>query len=158
MLSIKNILVPIDFSEHCTQALDHARELAAAHDSELHLLHIVERGAFPSFYRMGEEAMFGETSSLRERAREALSECVDTDGEALDESVKFHVEDGHPGERIVKFAEENDSDLIVIATHGLTGVERVLMGSVAQKIIRDSPCPVFVVKANGKSLVSKSSD
>lgn len=158
MLNIKNVLVPIDFSEHSTQALAHARELSAAHNSEMHLLHIVEEAAFPSFYKMGEEALYGETTSLRDRALDALSQCIETDGPHVEEGVGFHVEEGHPGEEIVKYAQEHDTDLIVISTHGLTGLERVLMGSVAQKVVREAPCPVFVVKARGKSLLPDSRD
>lgn len=156
MLKIKNVLVPVDFSEHCTQALAHARALAQAHESELHLLHVVEETVFPSFYKMGEQVMYGETASLRERAAEALSDCMEEPGPKLAADVAFHVEEGHPGEEIVRYAEEQDTDLIVISTHGMTGVERVLMGSVAQKVVRESPCPVFVVKAKGKSLLPDS--
>lgn len=152
MLNIKRILVPIDFSDHCTQALAHARQLAADYESEMELLHVVEEAVFPSFYKMGEEAMYGDVASLRERAFEALSECVASDGPSLGEDVSFHVEEGYPGNEIVGYAERQNIDLIVISTHGLTGVERVLMGSVAQKVVQGSPCPVFVIKANGKSL------
>lgn len=153
MLNIKHVLVPIDFSEHCTKALAHARELAAAHGSMLDLLHVVEEAVFPSFYKMGEEAIYGEVPSLRDRALSALQECVEPKEPGVDEEVEFHVSEGRPGDEIVTFAEERGADLIVISTHGLSGIERILMGSVAQYVVQHASCPVFVVKAKGKSLL-----
>lgn len=154
MLSIKRILVPIDFSEYCTEALSHARELASVHEAEVDLLHVVEEMAFPSFYQMGEAALYGEVSSLRDRAMEALSDCAGSDGADLTGEVGFHVEEGRPAEMIIAIASAQDSDLIVISTHGLSGIERVLMGSVAQTVIQEAPCPVFVISAKAKSLLT----
>lgn len=153
MLKIRRILVPIDFSEYCTTALMYGRELAAVHEASIDLLHIVEEPAFPAFYKMGEEAMYGDVSSLRDRALDAMAECAGVDEPKDSDEIAFHVEEGRPGHVIVEFAESRDSDLIVISTHGLSGIERVLMGSVAQKVIQDAPCPVFVIEARGKSLI-----
>ena len=154
MLKIRRILIPIDFSEHCTRALTHARELASAHGSDMDLIHVIEESAFPAFYKVGEEAMYGEVSSLRERAQAALVECMgDMEEAEFEGGMTFHVEQGKPDEKIIEVADETDTDLIVISTHGMSGLERVLMGSVAEKVIRDAPCPVFVVKSFGKSLV-----
>lgn len=153
MLSIKRILVPIDFSEYCTQALSHAHELAVEHGAEVDLLHVVEEMAFPAFYQIGEAALYGEVSSLRDRAMEALADCAGSDGADLSGETGFHVEEGRPAEKIIEIASAQDSDLIVISTHGLSGIERVLMGSVAQTVIQEAPCPVFVISARGKSLL-----
>ena len=63
--------------------------------------------------------------------------------------------EGNPASDIVKFAQSQEIDLIVIATHGLTGIKHLLLGSVAEKVVRMAPCPVFTVKVFGKSLVKK---
>lgn len=154
MLKINRILVPVDFSEHCSRVLMYAREIAALHDAEIDILHVVERPSFPSFYKMGEEAMFGKVESLYKKASEALKQCMDeAEGPDVESGISFHVEEGHPGHEITAFAAEYDSDLIIISTHGLSGMERVIMGSVADRVVRDAPCPVFVIKAYGKSLL-----
>lgn len=153
MLSINRILVPIDFSEYCTEALSYARELAAVHGANVDLLHVVEEIAFPAFYQMGEAAMYGEVSSLRERAIEALADCAGSHGADLGGDIEFYVEEGRPAEKIIEIATAQDSDLIVISTHGLSGIERVLTGSVAQQVFQEAPCPVFVISAKGKSLL-----
>ena len=67
--------------------------------------------------------------------------------------AEYFTMEGRAAEDIVKFARLQKSDLIVIATHGLTGIEHLLLGSVTEKVVRQAPCPVFTVKAFGKSLV-----
>ena len=73
--------------------------------------------------------------------------------DASEVPAETFVLEGRATKDIVKFAEKNDSDLVVIATHGLTGIEHFLIGSVTQKVVRRAPCPVFTVKTYGKSLV-----
>jgi nucleotide-binding universal stress UspA family protein len=70
--------------------------------------------------------------------------------------VTVTVRDGHPAPETLDAADELDADLLAIATHGRSGVERMLMGSVAEKVIRRAPCPVFTVKSFGQSLVRES--
>jgi nucleotide-binding universal stress UspA family protein len=67
--------------------------------------------------------------------------------------VDFHVVEGRAVPEIIRYAEYENADLIVIATHGLTGIEHLLLGSVTEKVVRLAPCPVFTVKAFGKSLI-----
>lgn len=154
MLSIRRILVPIDFSEHCNEAIAYARELAAVHSSHIDVVHVIEEPAFPAFYKMGEAVLYGDVSNLEERAGNALIEFVEgAPGPSLETEPAVHVEKGKPVERIVELAKELDTDVLVIPTHGLSGVKRALMGSVAEGVVRKANCPVFVVKAYGKSLL-----
>ncbi len=82
---------------------------------------------------------------------ELLPLFAETDGPEV--RADIHVMEGRATSDIVHFAEQNDSDLIVIATHGLSGVKHMLMGSVSEKVVRVAPCPVFTVEAFGKSLL-----
>ena len=147
------LLVPVDFSEQQPRLLAHARELALAYGMSLTLLHVVERTSLPDVYGISMEAPG--PGVLTERTEEALEERA----EALREhgvDVRVKVRRGHPAEETLDAAEELDADLLAIATHGRSGVKRVLMGSVAEKVIRRAPCPVFTVKSFGQSLVFES--
>jgi len=147
------LLVPVDFSEQQPRLLAHARELALAYGMSLTLLHVVERTSLPDVYGISMEAPG--PGVLAERTEEALEERA----EALREhgvDVRVKVRRGHPAEETLDAAEELDADLLAIATHGRSGVKRVLMGSVAEKVIRRAPCPVFTVKSFGQSLVFES--
>lgn len=154
MFHIDRILVPIDFSEFSAAALAYGRELARLHNAELDLLHVLEEPAFPAFYKMGEEALYGEASTLEKRCHEALQSLIEeAEGEPPKEGLGVHVQRGKPADEIIEFAQEHDVDLIVISSHGLSAVERVLIGSTAEHVIRRAPCPLFVLKSFGKMLL-----
>lgn len=152
MLDIQRILVPIDFSDHAEAALAHAVELARTHDARLLLLFVVEEPAFPSFYGAGAATLYDELPDVSARAQEALDEWADKIREPRPRT-STHVEKGSPGPAIVAFAEERRADLIVIASLGRTGLERMMLGSVAEKVVRKAPCSVFVLKSSTSSLV-----
>lgn len=143
---LDTILVPTDFSEHADRALEQAVDLARVTGAQLLLYHVVEEMLFPDTYSAvapPEAAEKGEAPL--QRAREALERRISELGEpGLEASVE--VEWGHAGTRIGDFAEDRDVDLIVIATHGLTGLRRVLLGSVTEMVVRSAPCPVFTVR------------
>ncbi len=151
--AVRRLLVPIDFSQHSRLALDHARELAAAYRSSLDLLHVVVEPSYPYFYApIGGLRVADHYEELQRRARRELEGLME--GESAPEGgYQIHVDNGRASSCIVRFAERHDSDLIVMSTHGLTGLERMLVGSTAEEVVRTAPCPVFVVKPFGKSLV-----
>jgi nucleotide-binding universal stress UspA family protein len=145
-----HLLVPVDFSDQQSRLLTHARELALAYGMTLTLLHVVEQESLPDVY--GAYADPPEPGVLADRTETALDERAD----ALRDhgvDVRVAVRSGHAATEVLDAAEENDADLLAIATHGRSGVERMLMGSVAETVIRRAPCPVFVVKSFGQSLV-----
>jgi nucleotide-binding universal stress UspA family protein len=147
------ILVPLDYSEHAKVALNHAREIAFTYGAKLQLLHVIEETAVPDFYGMGESTSHLRRDVLRERAKNAMQELsAGSTGPEVD--TELHVIEGYAPRDIVEFAANNHSDLIVIATHGLTGIKHLLLGSVAEKTVRMAPCPVFTVKAFGKRLAA----
>ena len=154
MLTIHRILVPVDFSACSRQALDVAVELARTFSARLDVLHVFEEPAFPSFYGTGALALYGKVPDLEVESRKALkklSRSIQTPGLELE----THLRTGPAADEITRFAAERDVDLIVIATHGLRGLQHVLLGSVAERVVREAPCPVFVVKSHGKPISSK---
>lgn len=146
-----HIVVPVDFSSHMPALLRHAEALAAAYDVPLHILHVIERIVLPTAYGIQPPEL--DLSSMRVAAREAISPYVER-LEAHGLEVHTHFRDGYPATEILDAALANSgAPLLVLATHGRTGLKRLLLGSVAEKVIRRAPCPVFTVKAFGRSLV-----
>ncbi len=146
------ILVPVDFSRHARIALRHAKELADLFNARLDLLHIVEEQLHPAFYNTGVFSIYDMIPNLDERAEEELERFFN-ETEGPDVAATFHVRHGNAAHEIGDYAREHGHTMIVMATHGLKGMEHFLLGSVAEKVVRLAPCPVFTVKAFGKRLV-----
>ncbi len=148
------LLVPVDFSTHALKALDFAREIGAAFGMKMQLLHVFEEILYPSFYFSNETPPFIVLPELETRSKRELQKWAK---KVLrnPEEAELHVVRGLPVRDIIRFAGEEHSDMIVIATHGLTGLEHLLLGSVTEKIVRLAQCPVFTVKTFGKSLMDK---
>jgi nucleotide-binding universal stress UspA family protein len=143
--AVRNVLAPVDFSEHSRDALGVARDVAGSYGARLQLFHVWEDVLHPAFYNMGAMSIKDLQPDIEDRTIGALQELLaETPGPAVE--TDFHTTEGHAAREIVDFAVENATDLIVIATHGLTGVEHFLLGSVAEKVVRRAPCPVLVVK------------
>ncbi len=145
-----HLLVPVDFSDQQPRLLAHARELALASGMSLTLLHVVEVDRLPDVY--GVYADPPEPSVLADRTETVLDEraaALREHGVETDVAVRS----GHPATETLDAARDLEPDLLAIATHGRSGVERLLMGSVAETVLRRAPCPVFVVKSFGTSLV-----
>ncbi len=147
---IRRILAPVDFSTSSRTALIYARELAAAYGAHLDLLHVITEVALPGVY--GIETVSVTVPEVRMRVLQALKEeMAETPG--ADVPFDAHVIVGFPARDIVDFAEEHHADMIVLATHGRTGLKRLFMGSVAENVVRLAACPVFTFKSFGKSLL-----
>jgi nucleotide-binding universal stress UspA family protein/uncharacterized protein (DUF2267 family) len=140
MLPIRTILHPTDFSECSRHACEFAASLARDYHARLVLLHVLE----PPI-RSPEIAAFavGEGSILREHAEENLVRLAT---EYKDLHCEHRIADGFAATGIIHVAEETRPDLIVLGTHGRTGLVRLLMGSVADEVIRRAPCPVVALK------------
>ena len=151
--TIRSILVPVDFSDHAGVALSHARELADSFGATLDVLHVFERPIHPEIYLGGMPLETPEFTAVEGSLKEALETFArEASGPAVETSV--HVREGRAVPGILDFAAEAGSDLIVIATHGLTGMAHVLLGSVAEKVVRRASSPVLTVKPFGRNLVA----
>jgi universal stress protein A len=146
VLEIRTILVPTDFSRHSEAALRYACGLAERMGSALHLLHVLTEvmpvGPDPMLAPVLPPEYFRETEAA---SREALANVLDP-AWGKPSAVEMCVRWGSPVDVIVDHAATQGVDLIVIATHGRTGLSHVLLGSVAERIIRESPCPVLTIR------------
>ena len=149
--AIERILVPVDFSAPSRDAVRVARTLAAARGASVQLLHVVEEAIVPDFYMEGRvyKPLFSE--DFRKRAVEALGVFAQEAGGPDAPMERFAV-DGQATHEIVEFAREHGAGLVVISSHGLTGLAHLLQGSVAEKVARMAPCPVLTLKASAESI------
>ena len=147
------ILVPIDFSEHSREALRTAAEWAGLYDARIDVLHVVEEDLHPAFYVGGVRSVYDVEPDLDDKVRAKLNDFV---SETIDDGddVEAHVRTDSAPSAIAEFVEANGVDLVTLSTHGRTGLERFLLGSVTEKVVRHVRCPVLTVRAFGRSLVS----
>jgi nucleotide-binding universal stress UspA family protein len=148
----KRMLVPVDFSDHSQRALAMAQTFAERAGATIDLLHVIEQIVHPAFYSTGKTSLLELDSELAERCRDNLVKLAEEAG-GPQVPVTPHVVEGRATREIVRFAEEHGSDVIVIATHGLTGLKHFLLGSVTTKVVRRAPCPVLTYKAFGRSFL-----
>jgi nucleotide-binding universal stress UspA family protein len=135
-----DILVPTDGSETATAALEHARQLAMAHDAAVHLLYVTEAAAIAPTPSGGEVL-----DRLREHGEQVIENAIDRIREDV-RTVEGAVASGPPHRAILDYAEEHDVDLIMMGTHGRTGLSHVVLGSVTERVVRLSPVPVLTLR------------
>lgn len=144
----KQILVPTDFSEGVTPAIDAAVELRRAFGGTITLLHVVESPVPYEGYGFASN-LIPDLVNAAERsmglARTELQRRIDPDGSSSD-LVFGLVELGAPAQHIVARAEAGPYDLVVMGTHGRTGVSHLFIGSVAERVVRSARCPVLTVR------------
>lgn len=140
----KRILVPVDGSEQSRAAVDFT--MKEFPDSTFTLLHVINpanagysvQASFPTFSEEWYERQKGQAEDLFEK--------IEADAENYDVAVEHDIEIGKPTHKIVEYAEEHDIDQIVMGSHGRSGVSRILLGSVAETVVRRSPVPITVVR------------
>ncbi len=145
-MEIRQILAPTDFSEYSKQTLDRARELARAFGATLVLLHVVELPAYP-IEGLPPSRLGG--SLLEDLEQQAISRLAQVLANEAEVEVVRRVVIGVPYRKIVEVAEAEKVDLIVMATHGRTGLGHLVMGSVAERVVRTAPCPVLTIRPTG---------
>ena len=140
------ILVPTDGSDCADLAVEHAINLADQYDAELHVLSVVDaRDVSHSAPAISPQQV---EQTLRERAESVVSDVADRATDAGVVDVVTAIEPGVPDDVVVDYASENDCDLIVMGTHGRTGLERYLLGSVTERTVRRSDVPVLTVRSH----------
>lgn len=136
----KKVLFPTDFSTHSDAALEHAASLAREDGGKLLILHVEEP---PAVYGAG-EMYYGIPEPDTDQLERMLHAIVPAESQV---AYEHRLVIGDPATEIVRVAQEEGVDMIVMSTHGRTGLRRLLMGSVAEAVVRRAPCAVLTLKA-----------
>jgi nucleotide-binding universal stress UspA family protein len=147
-----DILVPVDFSPYSQKALRYGLTLARRFEANLHVLHVLEQPIHPAHYGLGEDLLLRLNPDVPRRSQEELQRLVAQFDSA---NVKFqtHLREGRGYSEIVRFVQENECDLVVMGTHGLSGLEHFLLGGTTEKVMRHAVCPVLAVKLKERDFV-----
>ena len=138
------MLVPLDASEHAECTLNHVKGVAMAHNVErIVLLNVVEPMRQPALAHFGTERAEELDRKAHESAREYLEKTKDRLGSSC--AVHTEVVDGQPAAAILDYIEKNGIDLVIMSSHGHSGPSKWFIGSVAEKVLRRSPIPVFLI-------------
>ncbi len=143
-IQIQRILVPVDFSDHSSVVVDWAIHLAAEHSSKIWLLHAYH---LPVEFQQLEGAYLPADfwANVREEAAASLAKIAEQ-VRAANVDVEEVIKEGYPATVIEDEAERIEADLIVIGTHGLSGLKHLLLGSIAERVVQKAPCAVLTVK------------
>lgn len=140
-----NILLPTDGSDGMEAVIKHAGNLAATHDGTLHALYVANTASLSDLPL--ESSWEGVNSALRQQGERAVESVRDILGE---QPVETEIVDGSPAKEIVAYADEQDCDVVVMGTHGRSGVDRLLLGSVAERVVRSAPVPVLTINIDNE--------
>jgi len=147
--SVQRVMVPIDFSEASTRALEYAHELALTYGSEIVVMHAIEEVVLPMAYGMAPKQVDAE--AVRPNVEAALANLLDEYVEI--EHARAEIRVGYPPQEILDTITDASIDWVVMGTHGRQGLNRLLMGSVTERIVRHAPCPVLTVQEDSRSLL-----
>lgn len=147
-MQIKSILYPTDFSQGARAAMDYAVSLAMDYRARLILLYVIQDISIAEWYVPSTIAADNLVEDMEKGARKEM-ETWAFEARQQVEDIETLVIRGIPFVEIVKTAKEKDVDMIVIGTHGRTGIDHMLFGSTAEKVLRKAPCPVLTVRIAG---------
>jgi nucleotide-binding universal stress UspA family protein len=139
----KKILIATDGSDYTKNSIDYGIELAKNTQAKLHVLYVIDTAAFASIPM---DAAWESMYELLKKEGDEATRYVADEAEAEGIAVERFTVEGHPAEEIIKYAEKNSMNLIVMGTLGKSGLDRFLLGSVAEKVVRTSKIPVLVVR------------
>ena len=146
-MTLKNILVATDFGDAAMSALAYGRELARRFDATLHVLHVVDDIGAPLVTASGMPQDFSRLQSELDEAEQRRLNAIVTDEDRRELRAQvIQITSTAPAREIVTYATEARIDLIILGTHGRGPVAHLLMGSVAERVVRTAPCPVLTVR------------
>jgi len=150
VIEVNTILVPIDFSDNALSVVEWGTHLAQEHESKLILFHAYH---LPVEFQQLEGAYLPPDfwANVKAEAQQSLGR-FESELRAKGMDVEAVVQEGYAATAIVEAAKEFDADLIVIGTHGLSGVRHMLLGSIAERVVQKAPCPVLTVKTCPREL------
>ena len=151
MTRFKNILVPIDFSDASRAALTYARDLVDRSVGGIHLLHVVPEVSLGLGAADVPAVALGDVEKQwQHQAQDELRDLL-SESDVASIKVRREVRPGHPFVEIVRYAKTWDIDVIVVGTHGRGAVGHMLLGSVAENVVRKAPCPVLTIRHPGRA-------
>lgn len=151
MLKIKKILVPVDFSDYSAKAIQYGAEFARTFGAEFIACHVLEMPVYPVSVGMGAVPPIMTDDIMPDVKRRLKETVAELAGDGLE--VTEVVREGTPFVEIVQFAKDEGVDLIVMPTHGRTGIAHLIIGSTAERVVRKASCPVLVVRDEGREFV-----
>ena len=146
--SIKKIILATDFSDISNDACSHALLQAQTNGAELKALHVFDLNAWsiPVHDYLVADAIIENLEKSKQKGKNTLKELA----ESFDQKVETIFKEGDPGHEIIRVAEEEKADLIVLGTHGYTGWKKFTLGSVAELVVRHAPCAVLTIRPKNK--------
>ena len=152
-MNIKRILFPTDLSECSLAALDYALDLVATCKAELHILYVDDLRDLVALAAYSCPSFVASSAQIELKERFAVIKPT-----IVDVPCQYHYVEGVPADEICALAAIENIDLIVMSSHGRTGLSRVLIGSVAEKVLRGAKCPVLIVKQVGTAKATNSAE
>ena len=147
MISLKKIVVATDFGEAADAALAYGRELARAFNAQLDVVHVVENVLTRGFGAEGYVASYPELQQeVEDSADRQLASLLSVEDRQVLGARSVLLKSNSPAFTIVGYAKENNVDLVIMGTHGRGAIAHLLMGSVAERVVRTAPCPVLTVR------------
>lgn len=144
----KRILLPTDGSQGASEALNCATAIARKFDSELEVVFVTEPHPMLTA-PYSESILMDALQATREEGENVLAQATETARQSGIDQVKSAMLEGHPAEEIVRYAREHQMDIIVMGTHGRRGINRMLLGSIAEEVVRTASMPVMTVRVSG---------
>jgi len=140
----KKVLATFDFSKHSREAVKGAKQFAEKYGAHLQVLYVIEQVVHPGYYEAWKESVAQDAPAIESEARKALIDTVGEEGFGeMELCVELGAGDGKAYAGISRFAREQETDLIVMGTHGLSGFQHMLLGSTTERVVRTAPCPVL---------------
>ena len=146
MLPVKTILYPTDFSENARHAIPHLSEVVKCFSAKVHLLHVIETSL-----QVADMSWSVAPPEMGDRIREVAKERLERLAAELGlpaDRITLAVAEGHPSLEITRYAKAHEIDMIVMSTHGHSGLSHFLLGSVTERVVRKASCPVLTVRAD----------
>jgi nucleotide-binding universal stress UspA family protein len=147
------ILVPFDFSELSKKAFHYAVNFARKFDSKIDLVYVVEEDVHPALYAWGLKSIKDLIPDIKSRVEKSFKSTIETE-KATQLNVAYYVLAGKPHRELISLAQEQGHDLIIIATHAHSGIDKFLLGSVTEKIIRAAHCAVLTLKLDEREIIA----
>ena len=153
MFHPRKILVPTDFSEDSDAAFQMALSIAVTYQARIFLLHVISKQSLAD-YCLDQNIVDRVLNESIVFSNEKLQEVIDKNQQSGNGNIKVisDVRKGQPSEEILKEASERKVDLIVIASHGKTGLQKYFIGSVTEKVMKEAKCPVLLIRSQEKNI------